>query len=493
MVRRAARQGSVRGPSSAYNARVPGRQRIWIAGLAAAVSALAVLGLACHRLTDSRANTPNVILVTIDTLRADHLGIDGYPLDTSPSLDALAREGSYFTACYAQSAATGPSHASLFTSNFPHSTGVRSNEQQFPELPSLVSVLRAAGYRAAGFVSSVVLGRKFGMQKVFDHFDDQATTVEVNRRERGERPAAATFAAALDYLEAPGLREPFFLWIHLIDPHGPYEAPDNPDRFVGNVHYEKYRRELELGASNWEWNRIPAYQALAGATDAAFYIARYDGEIRYVDDAMGSFLARLKQLGFYDESLIAVTSDHGETLSEPGHKRLFSHGTIAYEEVVRVPLIVKAPRSGRALDGIRTDAPVTLLDLAPTLLALSGLQSPETFRGRDLTRARIGPNDAIFSFGSYGSPRLEQRIGTQFTVRKGPFRYIQNTRDDSEELYDHAADGLESQNIVTMHPSIRARLRSDLAAHFASAPAGDAESIESSREHAEKLKSLGYL
>ncbi len=475
---------------------MPGLDKVSLAALARpslAVLALGILGLACHPLDVVRAKQPNVILVTIDTLRADHLGIDGYPVDTSPNLDALARAGNYFTACYSQSAATGPSHASLFTSNYPQSTGVRSNEQQFPELPSLISVLRAEGYVAAGFVSSVVLGRKFGIQRTFDHFDDQATTVEANRRDRGERPAAATLAAAQAFLESPGLRQPFFLWVHLIDPHGPYEAPEHPDRFVGNVHYEQYRGELTAGTSNWEWNRIPAYQVLAGSTDAAFYIARYDGEIRYVDEAMGTFLARLKQLGLYDESLIAVTSDHGETLTEPGHKRLFSHGTIAYEEVVRVPLIVKTPRSGRALDGIRTAAPVTLLDLAPTLLALSGLDSPGTFQGRDLTRARIRPNDAIFSFGSYGSTRLEQRIGTQFTVRKGPFRYIQNTVDDSEELYDHAADRLESQNIVALHPSIRARLRSDLSAHFASAPAGDAEAIENSREHAEKLKSLGYL
>ncbi len=149
-----------------------------------ALLALAVLGLACHPPEVARARAPNVILVTIDTLRADHLGIDGYPVDTSPNLDALARAGSYFTACYSQSAATGPSHASLFTSNYPQSTGVRSNEQQFPELPSLISVLRAEGYIAAGFVSSVVLGRKFGIQRTFDHFDDQATTVEANRRDR---------------------------------------------------------------------------------------------------------------------------------------------------------------------------------------------------------------------------------------------------------------------------------------------------------------------
>ena len=479
--------------SSAYNAPVRKFGEISITGLTAAILAFGLFGLACDRLRDPPPRAPNVILLTIDTLRADHLGIDGYPIDTSPSLDALAREGSYFTSCYSQSAATGPSHASLFTSNYPQTTGVLSNEQQFPDLPSLVSVLRADGYVAAGFVSSVVVGRKFGIQRVFDYFDDSATTVEVNRKNRGERPAAATVRAALDYLEAPGLREPFFLWIHLIDPHGPYQAPEDPDRFVGNLHYEKYRRELMVGTSNWEWNRIPAYQVLEGPANAAFYIARYDGEIRYVDDTVGSFLAHLKRMGLYEESLIVATSDHGETLSEPGHKRLFSHGTVAYEEVVRVPLIIRAPRSGRLLDGIRTDVPVTLLDLAPTLLALSGHRSPETFKGRDLTRERVRPNDAIFSFGSYGSDRLEKRIGSQFTVRKGPFRYILNSRDDSEELYDHATDSLESRNVAATHPSIRSRLRAALMSHFSTTPAGDADSIENSTEDSEKLKSLGYL
>jgi arylsulfatase A-like enzyme len=143
-----------------------------------------------------RTPDQNVLIVTIDTLRADHLGFAGYPRDTSPHLDALAREGTAFARCYSVSATTGASHASLFTSLYPHEHGVLANRQRFPRgLATLMRALRGRGYRTAGFVSSVVVGRKMGLQDEFDHFDDQGTTAELNRK-RPERPAADTLAAA---------------------------------------------------------------------------------------------------------------------------------------------------------------------------------------------------------------------------------------------------------------------------------------------------------
>jgi arylsulfatase len=462
------------------------------AGPALALAVLALAAAGCGGRAPARSAPANLILITVDTLRADHLGAYGYPLATSPSLDALAREGTVFAACYSQSATTAASHATLFTSRYPQSTGVRSNAERFPDQPSLMAVLRHNGYTAAGFVSSVVVGRKFGIQKEFDAFDDAATTTEATRRERGERPAEATLAAALAKVDEIAGRGPFFLWVHLIDPHGPYQAPREPDRFVGDPHYAPERRELAIGASNWVWGEIPAYQALPGATDAALYLARYDGEIRYVDDALGGFLAGLRARSLYDDSFVVVTADHGETLLDAAHKRLFSHGTIAYEEVVRVPLIVKEPRGVRSLDELR-DERVRLLDLAPTLLALLDLPPEPGFQGRDIRGPGGGARLPVFSFGSYGSTRLESRVGTQFTVLKGSFRYLLNTLDGSEELYDHTSDPGEARNLAPANPAVREALRQELADFLTRTPRAGSELIEESREHSEALKALGYL
>src|SRR5262245_28386484 len=165
-----------------------------IASLAVAISMSALL--CCSRPAPS-----NVILVTIDTLRADHLGVYGYARDTSPTLDALARQGSVFMRCYAQSTATRASHASLFTGSYPRTHGVHSNFEEYGDPASLMTVLRAHGHVTAGFVSSAVLNHSFGVQRQLDHFDDATTTMELNRPEMGERPAHETLQAALEYLE----------------------------------------------------------------------------------------------------------------------------------------------------------------------------------------------------------------------------------------------------------------------------------------------------
>lgn len=454
---------------------------------------LGALSTACTSDHSAPQGRPNLILITVDTLRADHLGVYGYPLATSPQIDRLAREGIFFAACYSQSAATGPSHASLFTSRFPQSTGVLSNKERFPALPSLMSALGELGYVRAGFVSSIVLGRKFGIQEQFDHFDDETTTIEANRHDRGERPAEATLAAALAYLRSIDDQRPFFLWVHLIDPHGPYGAPREADRFVGDAHYEAHRRTVEIGDSNWVWNRIPAYQALDGATDSAYYVARYDAEIRYVDDALSAFFASLRQLGLYDQSLITVTADHGETLGEPNHRRPFSHGTIAYEEVVRVPWIVKEPAGSDAFARLATERPVTLMDMSPTLLAAVGGTPLTEFAGRNLLGESGSAPLAVFSFGAYGSSSLEREIGTQFTLRQGRWRYLLNTIDGSEELYDHSVDGGEETNLAERQPELRRRFRGEFAHFFASTPAADGKAIDESDERQRQLRSLGYL
>ena len=436
---------------------------------------------------------PNLILVTVDTLREDHLGFAGYPRDTSPNLDRLAHAGTWFPSYYSQSATTGAAHASIFTSLPPRETGVTANAQAFPaNKASLMSALHAQGYTTAGFVSSVVLGRKSKLQDQFDHFDDDLTTVEPNRNTRYERPAAQTVAAALDFIAKAPQDKPFFVWIHLIDPHGPYEAPVDPDRYVGDKYYARTPLDIPLGETDWEGGTVPRYQVLGGRTDARYYVARYDAEIHYMDSALGTLVAALKQRGLDRNTVLAVTADHGETLAEQGHRHYFSHGVITYEETTHIPLVIREPAGERRLGTVNRERPLSSLDLAPTLLELLGVPAPAGFRGRNLLRTPLDPEAPIVSLGSYGTPNLEQGIGTQFSVRRGPLRYIVNTKDGSQELYDHRDDPHESKNLIAKPPADVAALRAPIDAAL-----GDARvaipAAKISDDQKAALKALGYV
>ncbi len=460
----------------------------------AGVVALAALVIAAGSGTGCRRAPaqPNVILLTIDTLRADHLGVYGYPRDTSPNLDAMARAGIWVERCYTQSVTTRASHATMFTGCGPRTHGVLSNREQYPDRPSLMTALRARGYSTAGFVSSVVLNARFGVQKQLDHFDDAATTTELNRANMAERPARDTVAAALAYIEAREKTRPFFVWIHLIDPHGPYAAPVEPDRFVGDAHAKPGLRSLPLGGTNVGFGEIPFYQILHGVRDPDYYIARYDAEIRYADQAVGELVARLSALDLYDDMLMVVTSDHGEILDEPTHRRFFSHGLNAYEEVSRIPLIVHEPGGTRRLARLDRSAPALSVDLAPTMLDLVGVEAPSEFEGRSMLRAPRAVDEVAPSLGSHGSPDIERQMGTQFSLRRGPFRYVRNSIDGSEELYDHRSDPGEAANVAATVPETLTELRR-LLADVMARPATQNPASDVSPEERERLRALGYV
>ncbi|MBY0278415.1 sulfatase [Candidatus Binatia bacterium] len=462
--------------------------------LRAALAVLAIGALVAGiALAPAARSQPNLILVTVDTLRADHLGFAGYPRDTSPNLDALAREGTWFPACFSQSATTGAAHASLFTSLPPKDTGVTANSQHFPtDVASIMSALHGAGYATAGFVSSVVVGRKSKLQDHFDHFDDELTTKEQNRQERYERPADQTVAAALEWIAAAPKDRPFFVWIHLIDPHGPYAAPVDPDRYVGDAYYGSIESSIPLSDADWQPGTIPHYQALGGSTDPRYYVARYDAEIRFMDAALGTLVKTLAADGLATDTLLAITADHGETLAEPGHRHYFSHGVITYDETVRIPLVIREPRGERRLDAIERTRPLSSLDLAPTLLALLRVPIPPAFQGRNLLRTPLDPAAAIVSLGGYGTDKLEQQIGTQFSVRRGPLRFIVNSKDGSEELYDVASDPGETRNLIASPPAELAALRAPIDATLGKSRMGAPEQPLSDQQKA-ALKALGYV
>jgi len=457
-----------------------------------AVLSLAALLASCRGTRPGRK--PDVVFITIDTLRADHLGCYGYPRNTSPAIDEFAAMGRRFEHCYSNSSETRPSHAALFSGRYPQSNGVLSNEDLYTSpLPLLVS-LRRSGYTTGGFVSSLVLDNTSGLGAAFDQFDDAFTSVEQNRHGQAIRPATATLARALIwYRTARAAGRPVFLWIHLIDPHGPYVAHHDPDRFVGDRYYNERRSLLPVATNDYAPGAIPTYQVLGGNRAPDYYVARYDAAIRAADDSLAGFFNALKSDGTFDPAFIVLVADHGETLDDPSHRMFFSHSVVAYREDIHVPLIVKEPKGLRRFASIPIDLRIDSIDIAPTLADELGIRPPEGAEGRDLLRFPARPTEPVFAFGEYGSRNIERIRGTQFGILRGTLHYLLNTRDRTAELYDWATDPMEHLNIAAEHPGVVTEFQTALRRFFVQHHLGTHRSPEITSDRMKQLRSLGYI
>ncbi|MEN9787372.1 MAG: hypothetical protein RLZZ299_2636 [Pseudomonadota bacterium] len=328
---------------------------------------------------------PSVLVVTLDTVRRDRIGPYGHDIAT-PTLDRLAREGVVFDDAVASAPITGPSHLAMFTGRPPVRTGVVANGTPIGPQPLVWEAFRAAGHVTAGFVAGFPVHGRFGWARGMDVYDDDFGDVpglerlllprawnQLIRRDpaRRERAAQAVLARAVPWIRAHR-DAPFFVWVHLYDAHGPYHPPD----------------EAELGPPPRRGSplRLPRAWPAAdrGITSPGWLAMAYDGEIRAVDAAIGALLEALGPRR--DDVVVAVLSDHGESLGE--HDVWFDHGDDLYDPVLRVPWIVRAP--GRATPGLRIPCAVGTLDLAPTLLGLAGLPDTVDRDGTDRTAELAG-------------------------------------------------------------------------------------------------------
>ena len=343
----------------------------------------------------ARAPAPpprGLLLITVDTLRADGLGAYGAKGGLTPRLDALARESLVFEAAYAPAPFTFPSIASILSGRYPGALGIRTNLSQLaPDVPTLASALRDHGFRTGAAVSSYVLRGKAGLADDFDVYDDVLTAREANR-DSPERIAADTTKAALsvaDRLLAPpdaaGAR--FMLWVHYQDPHGPYTPPEP---------YAQRARALEPDAgrlpvlsTNHGGPGIPAYQVQGEHREVAWYRAAYRGEIAYTDAEIGRLLDGLGERGLLGDALVVFSADHGEAMGE--HDVWFAHGDDLTDELVHVPLLLRAP--GLA-PGRRSDI-VSLVDLYPTLLRRLVGEAQGALPGRDLLAQGAASTDSV--------------------------------------------------------------------------------------------------
>ncbi len=321
----------------------------------------AVLCAACTDREQPAAR--NVVLVTIDTLRADHVGAYGGPVPT-PALDALAADGVLLENACTPTPSTGPALASLLTGLYPWNHGVLLNAVPIddPDLPNLAEHMRAAGFATAGFVSSHNVAGRYAFDRGFDHFRFEGSR-SFDGTARFWNLGEETTDAVLEWLDSHHRRR-FFVWVHYFDPHSPYTPP------------KRFRRPddepIDLSGKT-----LPPMLRTVEQLRAA--IRGYRGNVVYTDSEFGRLIAKLRELGRLDETAVIVTSDHGEGLGDHG---VLDHGQNLYDELVRVPLLIRAPgiRGGRRLNG-----PAQLEDLMPTTLALAGVPVPEGLDGIDLT------------------------------------------------------------------------------------------------------------
>jgi arylsulfatase A-like enzyme len=386
---------------------------------------------------------PNIILLTVDTLRADHLRLYGYARDTMPAIEEFARAAVVFENAVVPRGSTRPSYSSMLTGQYPFRHGVRSNSMVLNKhLRTLPEVLRDTGYHTAGFVSNfVLLGEMSGLQQGFDLYDDNVEEREAVR-ENFERTAANTRRAILDWLDS-NPPEPFFLFINFIDPHGPYTPPERHRLFRSD-------RERLLKP-----DKIPEYQKVNGILNYFDYVDRYDAEIRYTDEAIRFLINDLKDKGSWDNSLVVFTADHGESLGE--HKILFKHVDHLWEETTRVPLAIRMPRRAAQGDNDHPRRVRTLaspMDIMPTILAYLNIATETKFDGRNLLPVVRGKEDLKRAM-LIEYPNLSKAIDPRpdlYAIRTPTHKLIREYRNDTAKLVRQAffhieADPLEQQAI----------------------------------------------
>ena len=455
----------------------------WPAVIVALVLAALVPG--CTGAPAPQENRPNVLLIVVDTLRADRLGCYGAERETSPAIDQFAADAVRFERAYSTAPWTIPSVASMFTGRFPASHATTSFDSQLPdELETLAELLRDSGYRTAGVVSHFALDSRHNFDQGFEVYlesealgHDHLSTDGVTRQ-------------AVEQLERfAGGDAPFLLFAHYFDPHYNYLA--HPEFGFAAASAGRLEGTLPM-------RLLLQLKSSMSREEAAFLRDLYDGEIRYTDRGIGRLLQRLDELGLKEETVVVLTADHGEEFLDHGK---LGHTSSLYEELIHVPLIVRDP--GRKAAGPAVVArPVSLVSLMPTLLGLAWLEFEEDrFQGPSLEPLLAGhePDDAALLLAEldFVPVREGRRVGEvhKKAVLGERFKLIRDDLTGRFELYDLAADPRELTNLAETDAARLSQLEEALARALAFAASGAVapQLRELDESEIERLKSLGYV
>ena len=427
---------------------------------------------------------PNVVVITLDTMRADHMGCYGYFRNTSPNLDELARSSVLFERCLVPMSTTLPSHTSMFTGVWPAEHGVLANlKKQFiyerdPSLVTLAEIFEAAGYRTAAFVSAYPLRAEAGLATGFEVYNQPMRTKE--------RDAERSTRQAMLWLDDVG-QQPFFLWVHYFDPHGPYLPPSPYD--------EAFKTTDEL--RQWLGDRAVALTVFrskvkrterGNRVNLLSSVNQYDGEIAFMDHHIGVLLDHLKEANLWNRTVVAVMGDHGEGLNqhrEPGHG-------FSWDEQVRVPFFLRAP----GLDPRKEGRLVSATDLGPTLLGLVNLPNSEQksayetrTRGFDLLHESFEPRPLLVQ-SSARAELTEHR--SELALTTGRWKFMHRS-DGGTSLFDLDRDPFELHDVAVLYPNKVVELSALAERLLAEQTArGQSKSRPATEEELDSLRALGY-
>jgi arylsulfatase A-like enzyme len=431
----------------------------------------------------SQGPRPNIVFITCDTLRADRLGAYGSTETRTPELDALAARGVRFERAYATLPKTNPALSSMMTGRYPSAHGVRRNGAHLPESElTLAEILQAAGYNTAAFVSNHVMAARHGLAQGFLLYDENLPDA-IPTRQAQERIAGHLVDAVLAWT-ATRPAGPLFLWVHFIDPHGPYTPPGYKDRAVAS---SPTGRSIPVSRTDDGMEVIPAYQALPGVTQVDDYVARYDLEVEYMDSQVGRLVRGLEAGSILKDAVVLFAADHGESMGEHGF--YFQHGSSLYESQIHIPLIL----FGSGIDARVEESPISSVDVMPTVLEMAGVSQPRGIQGTSLVRllTAAGASSSGGAEGGNNGRILFAELGKKFAAIQGTRKLIWDGGARELDLLDVAADPDESHNLSGSSPEEGRRLFESVARFTREntrdeAPATDAETLKT-------LKSLGYV
>lgn len=466
-----------------------------------AVIVLAVTTSCGKKPPEKSGSKPNVILITLDTTRKDHLSLYGYGRKTTPNLDKFAAEGAVFDAVFSSSSWTVPSHASIMTGLYSKSHGAEFEYQHLdPGYPTLAGILSGNGYDTAGFVVSPALNEWYGIGRGFKKYEQSFIKDDPDEKNELEMNAAI-----FKWLKQDRGEKPFFLFVNYFDPHNPYRHHEKPVSFVDSAYNGDLNRERvaigenpERGDDRHINERVIRYRQPLKPEDLHQLVALYDEEIAYMDYCLGQLLGKLKDDGLLDNSIVIIVADHGESLTE---HFLMSHGRALYKQLIDVPLVIYYPPQISA--GTRVKSPAQNVDILPTVLDYAGISKIQNVSGvslRDVIKnGKVDENRVIFaesypdpSWTKWFSPRFNRKARVIISRHWKYFLYS----DGEEELYNLEKDPEETKNLAACSPAVAKRMKNMLLAFDSSLPKMKPRGKTNSgvpEKTKEQLKSLGYL